>query len=334
MEVSPSVSVIIPIYNVERYLDQCLQSVCGQTLASLEIICVNDGSTDGSADIIRRFAADDARVVVVSKENGGYGSAVNAGLDRAKGTYVGIVEPDDYLDLTMYEKLFSSARRNGFPDVVKGAYWRVLCNEDPVQVLPANYLHKLPEDEPFVLSDNAELLFHHPSVWSALYRRNFLLLNSIRMHEIPGAGWADNPWLIDTLVRAKSIVFVDECLYYYREFNAGATKVVGDPTILADRWIEMDDILRSLSITAPRIWEGHYNRACWHLKFLLEGYDQQDPVVTQCIRRIVHRMNYSFVCDCPRIPQDLKDLVHTQVAAPARLRHRLREMMRLHYRID
>ena len=97
------VSIIIPTYNVEMFLDECLESIQRQTLQDIEIICVNDGSTDHSLEIIKKYAENDPRFVIVDKENGGYGKAMNVGLDKATGEYIGIVEPDDYVPLAMYE---------------------------------------------------------------------------------------------------------------------------------------------------------------------------------------------------------------------------------------
>ena len=105
----PKVSIILPIYNVREYLAEALDSVINQTLRDLEIICVDDGSTDGSLDIIREYAAKDPRIVVITGPNGGYGKAMNKGLDRATGDYVGIVEPDDYVIPEMYEELYQTA---------------------------------------------------------------------------------------------------------------------------------------------------------------------------------------------------------------------------------
>ena len=96
------VSIIVPTYNVEQYLAECMDSITGQTLRELEIICVNDGSTDGSLNILKKYAASDDRIIIIDKKNEGYGRAMNDGLDRASGEYVGIVEPDDYMDLHMY----------------------------------------------------------------------------------------------------------------------------------------------------------------------------------------------------------------------------------------
>ena len=101
----PKVSVIVPVYNVEPYLRECMDSIVRQTLKEIEIICINDGSTDGSLEILKEYADRDDRIILVDKENGGYGLAMNIGLDRASGEYIGIVEPDDYVALTIYEDL-------------------------------------------------------------------------------------------------------------------------------------------------------------------------------------------------------------------------------------
>ncbi len=100
----PLISVIVPIYNVEQYLDRSLSSICSQSYRNLQIICVNDGSTDGSARVIAEWAAKDERICVINKENGGVSSARNAGLDAAKGDFVASVDADDYLLPGIYEK--------------------------------------------------------------------------------------------------------------------------------------------------------------------------------------------------------------------------------------
>ena len=116
------VSVIIPIYNVEKYLQECLDSVIDQTLKDIEIILVDDGSPDNCPRICDEYAQKDARIKVIHKENGGYGSAVNRGLEEATGEYIGIVEPDDYIDSDMYEDLYNIAQTNN-ADIVKSDHY-------------------------------------------------------------------------------------------------------------------------------------------------------------------------------------------------------------------
>uniref|UniRef100_UPI003864C4B3 glycosyltransferase family 2 protein n=1 Tax=Methanobrevibacter sp. TaxID=66852 RepID=UPI003864C4B3 len=111
------VSVIIPVYNVEKYLKECLDSVCNQTLANIEIICVNDGSTDNSLAILNEYAQKDGRIKIISQENQGLGAARNRGLEDASADYVYFLDSDDYIELTTLEKLFNNAVSNS-SDVV------------------------------------------------------------------------------------------------------------------------------------------------------------------------------------------------------------------------
>lgn len=105
-------SIIVPIYNMEKYLPKCLDSIMAQTMKDFELICVNDGSTDGSQKVLGEYAAKDSRIRVVRKENGGLVSARKAGVAEAKGEYIGFVDPDDWIASEMYEKLYGIAVEN------------------------------------------------------------------------------------------------------------------------------------------------------------------------------------------------------------------------------
>ena len=111
------VSVIIPIYNVEAYIEECLVSVLKQTLKDIEIICVNDGTPDNSMDIVKKYAENDDRIVIVNKENGGLSSARNAGLKVATGEYVYFLDSDDYILENTLEKLCSVAKKNNLDSI-------------------------------------------------------------------------------------------------------------------------------------------------------------------------------------------------------------------------
>ena len=107
-----TVSIILPCYNVAPYLDKCLESLVRQTWEDLEIICVNDGSTDDTPAVLRGWAQKDARIRVIDRENGGLSAARNTGIDAATGEYIGFVDPDDYVDTSMYARLVAEARRH------------------------------------------------------------------------------------------------------------------------------------------------------------------------------------------------------------------------------
>ena len=132
------VSIIIPTYNVEEYLEECMDSVVRQTLQDIEIICINDGSTDGSLEILKRYAQNDKRIIIVDKENGGYGIGMNIGLDKATGEYIGIVEPDDFVPLNMYEDLYNIAEKENL-DFVKADFYRFKRSSNGNMDLVYNY---------------------------------------------------------------------------------------------------------------------------------------------------------------------------------------------------
>lgn len=106
------ISVIIPVYNVEKYLEQCLDSVINQNLQDIEIICVDDGSTDNSPSILEKFSSKDNRIKIFSKENGGQASARNLGIKKAKGKYIAFVDSDDFIKEDMFVKLYDVAENN------------------------------------------------------------------------------------------------------------------------------------------------------------------------------------------------------------------------------
>ena len=117
----PEVSIIVPVYNVEKYLPKCLESLLGQTFSDIEIICVNDGSTDGSGEILKLYAQRDSRIKIVTKENGGLFSARHEGMLYVKGKYILFVDSDDWVKENLVQKCLDSAKNS--PDIIIfGAY--------------------------------------------------------------------------------------------------------------------------------------------------------------------------------------------------------------------
>lgn len=116
----PKVSIIVPVYNVEKYLEKCLDSLINQTLKDIEIICVNDGSKDNSLNILEEYSKNDNRIIIINQYNAGVSVARNSGIDIAKGEYIGFVDSDDWVDLDFYEKLYNSAIKNDADIAVAG----------------------------------------------------------------------------------------------------------------------------------------------------------------------------------------------------------------------
>ena len=271
----PLVSLVVPIYNVADYLEQCLASIQSQSYTNLEIICLNDGSTDSSLALLEAYAARDGRLVIIDKANEGYGKTCNRGIAAAHGLWVGIVEPDDYLEPTMVQELVDLIQANGGEsqvDIARSAYWRVFGNQKngragvKAQVkngagstehrIPCAYKGRVkPKQQPESIDQMAQLLLHHPAIWTALYRKEFLTQNNISFKEVPGAGWVDNPFLIASHCCGARLVYTDSALYNYREngYAEAATFAQCQPKIPLERWNDMMDVVDARNITSNAV---------------------------------------------------------------------------------
>lgn len=257
--ITPVVSVVVPIYKVERYLAQCVDSILAQSLQEIELILVDDGSPDACPAMCDAYAARDSRVRVIHQENGGYGKAVNVGIAAATAPYIGIVEPDDYIAPEMYERLHSLAR-NADADVTKCWFNDFLDAEESGHCKPFPFPEPPPAGRVFRIEEFPVLLYMHPSVWSCLYKRDFLLQNAICMREVPGAGWTDNLFQVQTLCLAQRVVFTPEPYYTWRRVNQEAADDLNDYRIPLDRCGEIRDWLNAHNIHHPGILANLYAR--------------------------------------------------------------------------
>ncbi|MDC6389770.1 glycosyltransferase [Maribacter sp. PR1] len=219
----PKVSVIVPIYNVEKYLDRCLNSLLNQTLQDIEIILVDDGSPDNCPSLCDAYALKDSRIKVIHKENAGLGFARNSGLEIATGDFVAFVDSDDYVDVNMYQKLYKTALDNSLDTVYCG-----LNNVDaelniiPISEVSEFTLFDTPEKIQQVLLD---MIATEPSskverkyrmsVWHAIYSRKIIVKNNIKF-------WSEREYLsediifdIDYLSNATRIAIIPDSFYYY-----------------------------------------------------------------------------------------------------------------------
>lgn len=212
--VKTAVSVIIPIYNVEKYLSHCLDSVCAQTLQNIEIICVDDGSSDNSANILATYAQKDKRIKVITQPNGGYGKAVNAGLEKARGEYIAILESDDWIEPDMYEQLYNLAKEHNL-DIIKADYFNSWTNgkNKICSIGKSNY------NKVFYLSPTKYIDKIWGSIWSALYKTEFLQQNDIKVSETAGASYQDTGFIFKTNICAKRIYLLNKPFYHYRQDN-------------------------------------------------------------------------------------------------------------------
>lgn len=219
------VSVIMPVYNVEEYLDECLKSVVNQTLKEIEIICINDGSTDESLAILQKYAEVDERIRVIVKANTGYGHSVNLGIDMAKGDYISVVESDDFVDSTMLEELYNLAIQNNL-DMIK-ADSRYFLKKNGVRIFHER--HVLPEEYKDLY--NKVTNYHEDNrvfraylyTWAGIYKRQFLKEKNIRHNETAGASYQDNGFWFQVTIHAKRMYFLNRAFYNLRRDNLASS---------------------------------------------------------------------------------------------------------------
>lgn len=211
------VSIIVPVYNVEQYLPTCLDSILAQTLEDIEVICVDDGSTDQSPAILDDYAKKDSRLRVIHKGNRGYGHSMNVGIDAASGEYIGIVESDDCILPNMYETLYSIAKDNDL-DLVKSDvifWWKTLrytCEYHREDLY--SYYGKVLD------TSNRKLFFQFfMNTWTGVYKKSFLNENNIHHNETPGAAYQDNGFWIQTLSFCERAMWLKDAFYLYRQDN-------------------------------------------------------------------------------------------------------------------
>ena len=233
----PKVSILVPVYNVERYLRECLDSLINQTLKDIEIICINDGSTDNSLEILKEYAQNDKRIKIIDKQNTGYGASMNIGLDNAQGEYIGIVEPDDFVKNTMFEDLYALADKNNLDTVKSDFYY---YTDKTKQARQAGGIKKKNTGHVLSIKDDVYILKSRPSIWSSIYGKEFLKENDIRFLETSGASYQDTSFAFKTLSTAKRLMFTNKAYLYYRQDNENSSiKSKSKVYAICDEWEEI-----------------------------------------------------------------------------------------------
>ncbi len=223
MSKQAKVSILVPIYNVEKYLHECIDSILNQTLQDIEIILINDGSTDNSPAICEEYAKKDKRVKAINKANSGYGHSMNMGLDTASGEYIGIVESDDYIRPDMYEKQYKLAKKLNL-DILKADFRKFYGdgNERTFEYMPVAAPHFY--NRVLKASDDVTVFKQTNNViWTGLYNARFLKENNIRFNETPGASYQDNGFFFQTYALAQRMYFINEDFYQLRRDNPNSS---------------------------------------------------------------------------------------------------------------
>ena len=230
------VSIIIPVYNAEKYLGKCLESLLSQTLQEMEIICVDDGSSDGSPEILKRFQERDGRVRILTQENQYAGAARNNGMKEAQGEYLLFLDADDFFENTLLEKVYNQGKKMEADIVLFGAKQ---YNDKTGIVSPASWYFKrdaLPRENPFSgKTENTDVFaLVTPAPWTKLFRREFVEKQGLSFQGLQNSN--DVYFVLTALALAEKITYVDEELVFYRVGMKGSLQ--GSKSLHPDCFIE------------------------------------------------------------------------------------------------
>jgi len=216
------VSIIVPAYNVEKYIEKCLNSAISQTLKDIEIICINDGSTDNTLQIINKTADYDDRIYVINKPNSGYGHSMNLGIEHARGKYVVFLESDDFIAADMCEKMYQTCEKYQL-EILKSDFYEFIEDNN---IIYKKY-HMVSEYNNYntVLDPhtNTELFFASMYTWTCMYNREYINKHNIRHNETAGASYQDNGFWFQSLMYCKRLYLINEAFYMYRQDNPNSS---------------------------------------------------------------------------------------------------------------
>lgn len=262
------VSIIVPIYNVEKYLGRCLSSLMHQSYKTIEVLLVDDGSTDGSASVAKDYIDKDSRFKLIQKQNGGQGSARNVGLDNARGDYICFVDSDDWVNEDYVLKLISCSVAND-ADIV-------MCGVERVWEDGTRIRNPISNNKEYIIPDVHQFLFHASYVsWDKIFRRE--LFDNLRYSEI--RTFEDYATIPLVLSRAKKIIGLPDVLYYYFwRFNSTTNTSRADYNILrAQEILEKSELKKYPDVLASYFVRNVIGSLIWNLA---ASYKNKSKVLT------------------------------------------------------
>lgn len=294
------VSVIIPIYNVEEYLEKCLDSVINQTYTSLEIICVNDCSPDNSAKILQDYARKDDRIKIVNHEkNGGISAARNSGLDVAAGEYIYFIDSDDWIDLDYIEKMVEAIEKNN-TDIVLNTNIQSVLDDSITPFVWKRYSKNLPEGEFLETTDAINL--SQIMIWAHLYKKSFLDRYHLRFPE----GYLlheDNYFHHISKIKCEKIFCFYGGSYYYRQRQG---------SLISSRKSKVIPVAKILNLILDFYQQNDYLLK-YRIRFaylcfsLLPANHEEFEVAQKIARRILFEKQYIYLTDFEKFALQLID---------------------------
>lgn len=214
----PKISIVIPIYNVEKYIHRCIESILQQSLIELEIILINDGSTDKCGEICDEYAKIDKRIKVIHKKNEGVSSARNAGIDNARGEYIGFIDADDYIDKNMYKELYNSIKKYNSDIAISSFSFVKNDAEDPQDVSNKRLIYD--KNEAIKNYFNMTYPFNYSFLWNKLFKKELFdgvrLNTNILVQE-------DTEIMLKIYNKSTRVVYIGQSLYFYQLGHGSVT---------------------------------------------------------------------------------------------------------------
>lgn len=286
----PKVTVLLPIYNAERYLDECMSSVLGQTLEDLEIIAINDGSKDSSLEILGRYAERDPRVSILDKPNSGYGDSLNQGIDRAQGEYVTFVESDDYVPADAMESLYTFAKENGDLEWLKADADIFFGEGDTRSFVPAPISRHRDAYDSVSCPEADPGHFVSRAGPPGMYRVDYLNRYHIRHNPSPGASYQDTGFWAQCIFSGRKMRFLDKVTYYLRRDNPNSSELDRGKVYAISREY---DFVRNRIDEMEGIDRERCVRACSYFRF--QGYLWNcDRIATAAVREFLQSMSVEY----------------------------------------
>ncbi len=249
----PTVSIVVPVYNVEDYLEKCVRSILAQTERDFELLLIDDGSPDGSGALCDTLAKEDERIRVVHQKNQGLGGARNTGIQAAQGEWLLFVDSDDWIDPDILEKSLNTAQR-GSADMVLFGFRSV----DPEGRELGVFLDKPCKNRPLSPKEHKELLLCSPCAWNKLYRASLFLDTDIRY---PLRVWyEDIRTTLKVMLKARSIVLLDDVGYHYLQRPGSIIQ-----SLNVERNVEILDAFRDIFtyFREQGLWDEYRDELCF-----------------------------------------------------------------------
>ena len=281
----PKISVIVPVYNSEKYLPKCLDSLINQTFNDIEIICVNDGSTDSSAEILNHYAEKYDKIKIITQRNQGISSARNTGIEHAAGEYISFVDSDDFADETMYENL------------IKYLPQELICFE--AQVFPfdsKNPLQKMIINNKKGVHKITDKIIQNTNIylWNKLFKTSIIKDNNIRFPN--GLIFEDFPFVWEYMLSIKNVCYVNKKYYFYRQHSSSAMKTCADKSIqhlyvwhFLYKRLKQKNILDSHINTIKNLFKKYFI-----LAYKLSN-EEQKPLIIETGKQYATEINYSKI---------------------------------------